>query len=306
MIKNKKNIFLLETILNILSIVVIVVIQDVFSNDTQLKHFLLIDWSVVVVYLSIKIYFYNINNIKKEEAIQENLRQGNYARKTLSKIQNLCDYKTEVYKSNSYHMIIEEKEYPYFYCVHQYLYEICRNLREQIADILQVDIKYVDISLIYQYEDENWKWIIGQSSMSDSVNLEKFVQSDESFYNYIISHNNEVPILINDKSNPGRYSYDCHRRDRLYDEQGSIYGIPITFFNNEKILVNSILMISTYGVNFVNKDAGKKEIKAFKRKLSDEILPYYTSLIQAELGALYMRHNKNKVIHINEKGERFT
>ena len=69
-----------------------------------------------------------------------------------------------------------------------------------------------------------------------------------------------MPVIINDKSNPGKIKYKCHRRDRMFNNKGSVYGIPITFFNNKRKLVESILIISTYGINFVDVKASEYEI----------------------------------------------
>ena len=63
----------------------------------------------------------------------------------------------------------------------------------------------------------------------------------------------------------------------------------LTHFNNEKELINAILIISTYGVRFVPIDENDgKEIDKFKRILIYEVLPYYISLFQSEMGAMYL------------------
>lgn len=70
--------------------------------------------------------------------------------------------------------------------------------------------------------------------------------------------------------------------------------MPITFSNNQEALVEAVLLISTYGVNFIALNSTKEE-NEFRRVLAYEVVPYYVSIIQSELGALYMRHNIDRI-----------
>lgn len=85
--------------------------------------------------------------------------------------------------------------------------------------------------------------------------------------------------------------YRAGRRDRLFKNKGSIMTMLLTYFNNAKPLVEAVLLISTYGVRFVQEENNEsKEIDKFKKVLNYEILPYYVSMLQAEMGAMYLRH----------------
>ena len=282
----------LETLLNLISLIVIVLIQE--KTEEPLRTIFIIEWCVVIILITWRSY-----NLKTElEKEEDKNKRDEYAKKVLSKITQLQDIKVNLYREKTYDYVITENN------PHQYLYDICQSLRCTMADILKTHCDYVDVSFIYKYveQDEIWRWLVGKSSMSDAIDLNKFVKDSDSFYNYIINNPEEMPIIINDKSNPGNIKYKCHRRDRMFNNKGSVYGISITFFNNKRKLVESILIISTYGINFVDLKASEYEINEFKKKLSYEILPYYISLIQVELGALFLRHNKDDIIFtINEQ-----
>ena len=99
--------------------------------------------------------------------------------------------------------------------------------------------------------------------------------------------------FCNDKSKSKIYKWG--RRDNLFGGKGSFYVMPITFSNNQEALVEAVLLISTYGVNFIALNSTKEEENEFRRILAYEVVPYYVSIIQSELGALYMRHNIDRI-----------
>ena len=182
----------------------------------------------------------------------------------------------------------------YFYGVHKYLHEVCENLKFTIAKIIKAENDYVDVSLIYKYYGEKeWKWLAGKSGVSGAVNLNEFINDPKTLYSYILSYKDETPLFCNDKSKSKIYKLG--RRDNLFGGKGSFYAMPITFSNNQEALVEAILLISTYGVNFIALNSTKDEENEFRRILAYEVVPYYVSIIQSELGALYMRHNINRI-----------
>ena len=70
-------------------------------------------------------------------------------------------------------------------------------------------------------------------------------------------------------------------------------ALVLTYYNNERRMVDAVLTISTYGVRFVDVDKNQsKEINKIKKRLVYDVLPYYVSLLQSEMGAMYLRHNK--------------
>lgn len=279
-------IHIMNCIFSVMTCAIVMAIQEFCpEKDYSLKSYLLIAIFVITIGISCVILCLNIKNDKKLQQQEKNERAG----KVLSKITELAKFKSKLYSENTYEINFTKKELPYYYNVHRYLYDVCQNLKSTVADIISTDESYIDVSLIYKYTDEDmWKWIAGKSGMSRAVNLNLFVNDRETLFNYVINNRKEMPIICNDKTKSKHYCSGS--RDRVFDGQGSFYVMPIAFSNNEKGLVDSILMISTYGVNFLPIKAKKKEINNFKRIIAHEIVRYYVEIIQSELGALYVRH----------------
>ena len=69
-------------------------------------------------------------------------------------------------------------------------------------------------------------------------------------------------------------------------------AMPLTYSNNTGGLIDFALVISTYGVRFV--ESGSKEaIKNFREILVCEVLPYYTSHLQVAFGEMYLWNAHN-------------
>lgn len=65
------------------------------------------------------------------------------------------------------------------------------------------------------------------------------------------------------------------------------------------MLVEAVLLLSTYGINFVSTDGDAENVDSFKLTLQHVIVPPFVSLLQTELAALYMRHNWDDVKRVN-------
>ena len=66
-------------------------------------------------------------------------------------------------------------------------------------------------------------------------------------------------------------------------------AMPLTYFNNQDSLIEFVLVISTYGVRFVESN-NKESINELRYTLVHEILSYYISLMQTAFGEMYLRH----------------
>lgn len=282
----------------ILTIPVVLIVQEFdFGLQYELNNYLLA--TIVIMIVCVEGYIqYNEYEAEKEDKDKRKVEKKNEnARTVLSKIIQLVDRKAGNYRENTYDLVITDKEWPYFYGIHSYLHEVCENLRCTVSDIINAEIDYVDVSLIYRYcAEEEWKWLAGKSGISDAVNLNEFVRNPETLYYYILNHKEQAPIFCNDKSKSSIYKLG--RRDNLFEGKGSFYAMPITFSNNKEPLVEAILLISTYGVNFIASSKGKDEENEFRRILAYDVVPYYISVIQSELGALYLRHNLNQIKYL--------
>lgn len=287
--------------LTVISIGGVVFIQEFIPEKRySLKNILLVIMIIVVCVIAglREVQNYKDQKRKIEEKTEE--EKNKLAKAVLTQTSALMDLKADLYKENTYELTILDKEWPYFYSPHNYLHKICENLKETVAQKIGADSSYVDVSLIYSYEKEKeWKWLAGKSGMSSAIDLERFIEDPDTLYNYILNHKEEIPIFRNDKSKSEIYKWG--RRDRLFNGKGSFYAMNITFQNNVEALVEAILLISTYGVNFIPLNSKQEDIDAFGKIMAYEIVPYYISMIQVELGALYMRHVKENVIHIPKR-----
>lgn len=123
-----------------------------------------------------------------------------------------------------------------------------------------------------------WKWIAGKSGTSAVTDLNEFIKNKDTLFNYVLENEDEMPTFCNDKKENKHY---------------------------KKGLVEAVLIISTYGVNFIPVKSNEKERKEFNIILSHEVVPYYVEVIQAELGALYIRHKLKEKLKDKEKQDKF-
>lgn len=296
----KRHKHLFSFLLTTLSVPLVLVIQEWCPESIHtLKNYLIFSLVLAVLFVSGYLEYGEYKTEKEKENERKIEERNKNAKKVLSHIMQLTELKAKYYRDNTYDLVIADKEWPIFYEAHNYLYEVCLELKHTVADIIKQESDYVDVSLIYKYcGEEQWKWLAGKSGLTGSINLNTFVNDSSTLYNYIINNPKEVPAFCNDKTKCEYYKLG--RRDKIFDGKGSFYAIPITFSNNKEALVDAILLISTYGVNFIPTDSGKEKEKEFKRNLAYEVLPYFVSVIQAELGALYIKHNIKEVIHLKK------
>lgn len=140
---------------------------------------------------------------REEDKIQE---RNERAQKILSNITELVKCKSKFYRQNTYKINFVRKEMPYYYNIHAYLYEVCQNLRSTIADIINQDISYVDVSLVYKYCDEKmWKWIAGKSGTSAKNRFEWVYKNKDTLFSYVLENEDEMPTFCNDKKENKHY-----------------------------------------------------------------------------------------------------
>ncbi len=217
-------------------------------------------------------------------------RKNERSRMILSHVNLLFDHKAELIRDSTYRPFEVTNNTPLFYNVHSYIRDVCKNLRDTIAGIIETESEYVDVALIYRHHDStDWKWLSGKSGTSGAKSLNEFVK-EATLFNYVIRE--KQIVFANDKAQCKFYL--PKRRDNFFNNKGSVMAMPLTYFNNKDALIDLVLIISTYGVRFV--ESNKKEpINEFRETLVYEILPYYISLLQTAFGEMYLRHvHRNK------------
>lgn len=288
-IKGKK--YILNMLLFILAFVLPFLSEKYFDN----YNISIVTIGIVVVCLiEIMVTYESYIEARELEQKIENEQNNEIAQNVLSYLNLLHEEKTEMLKERTYlkNNVLNDV---LLYNVHGYMKRICENLRFIISEIIEENIEYIDISFIYKYAEEGqWKWIIGKSGTSDARNLNEIVEDNRTFFHYIINNTEESPVFYNMKEELiVNGNYKIGRRDRLFDNKGSLMALVLTYYNNERRMVDAVLTISTYGVRFVDVDKNQsKEINKIKKRLVYDVLPYYVSLLQSEMGAMYLRHNK--------------
>lgn len=260
--RNRANLFhILNTLLGILTSVAIPLClqfttYETTGNGTEgvktAKNTTAIHLAIIAILLFLALEYFRWQHEKCLARKQKDAARNERAKTVLIQIVQLIDRKADNYRKNTYDLKVVDKEWPYIYGVHNYLHEVCDNLKVTIAKIIHEESSQVDVSLIYRYCSEtNWKWLAGRSGLSDMVNLNEFIKDSATLYYYVLHHKEKAPVFSNNKLKSDIYKLG--RRDNLFGGKGSYYAMPITFCNNQEALVEAILMISTYGVNFLSR-----------------------------------------------------
>lgn len=263
-----------------------------------------IQWGLVVSLIIIDsiwcIYFTIKRN--KETKKRRNLEE---ARKALSSAITINIEKRNYLLQNSYKYQYDYKTNVLLYNVHGYIENICKELKSLTSLITGIQMEFLSVSFIYRYTYENgeWKWITGKNSTAKET-LQQIISDPETLY-YNLIHSAESYIFENDKMVlRSKNKYKLGFKDKNYNGIGSIMSIKMMFMNNNQCLTEGILTISSYGRQFVSSTNDKITVQDFTNLFMWEIIPYFRSLIETELGFLYMRHvnlNKDK-LSVKKKG----
>ncbi len=186
------------------------------------------------------------------------------------------------------------------YNVHDYIADICKNFRDTIAKITHLDRTNMSVTFIYRYiypsannDSRSWKWIVGKEGTMDN-SLNNFTSQKGTLYNYIIEDGDVDIVFCNDKRDlECKRRYRMSKRDDSHNNEGSIFGAKIVFGNNAESFVEGVLIVSSYGKHFINKENSDYSEKELKNLIFEELFPFYQRLLETELGMLYLRHNKH-------------
>lgn len=179
------------------------------------------------------------------------------------------------------------------YNPHEFVEQICSNIKLLISNITEIALSSFSVSFIYQYPENNsnWQWITRKNSTINN-DLNNFIMDDNfhSYFNYVITNNLSSHFENNKENLVKEGHYWISENDKRYSTLGSIASYKMTFMKNETILCVGYLVISTYGTTFVEDDDPGK-IEYFKNLLTNNIIPSYRHLIESELGFMYVRHD---------------
>ena len=252
--------------------------------------FILFTFNVI---FALKFYRKKISDEEKE--IKNKLKCTSYTNAF-----ELSEKKREYIQRHTYSGDYSIPEHMIPYDVHEYISDICKNFRNTISDITSISKEHMAVTFIYHYiyknatdDDKSWRWGVGKESTTRTP-LNEIVKKRNSLYCYLINGDgkeNADSIFCNDKKaleQNGHYYMGV--RDKDHDEKGSVFGVRIIFGNYADSLVESILLVSTYGKQFIEKENKQFDEIKLKNLLLEELFPYYRRSIETELGMLYLKH----------------
>lgn len=255
-------------------------------------------WVIIIGTIAIDFYFSFIT-LKKEEDAQKELFVQKAVRYAYSYAHELMEYKRDTLSHDLEFGKVDLKNNILPYDIHMRIIDICRQFKNAISSITQINSEYVTCTLIYRYssypgasdEDTLWRWAGGRDPL-DKLDLNEFVKEpDTSYYHIINRMTNFVYIPRKDEiCRSATKMYHLGNRDKMYNDKGSAFSIKIAFGNNTSPLVEGILTVSTYGKYFTEEMDLHDADNVFQRMLLDEIFPYYKKLLETEFGMLYLRH----------------
>lgn len=192
-------------------------------------------------------------------------------------------------------------EYRVPYDVHNHIFEICTNFRDTISQITEINREYMNISFIYHYvfdtansNEISWKWAVGKEP-SSKVDLDKYVNRENTLYKYIIYGNEKNKnvhfVFSNSKRDLCREKkYHMSTKDKDHNCVGSVFAAKIVFGNNTTSFIEGILLLSSHGKQFIEKSSSEYSEIELKNILLEKLFPYYQRLLETELGMLYLQH----------------
>lgn len=251
-------------------------------------------YAIFVIADVIGICYFNKKNIKSEKTVWEKTASM-YA---YSEIYEVNETKRNYLMDKSYKDVgfsLPKDKIPYD--VFTYIQEICKSFAGVIAKITDIRKENISVSFVYRYvyensspEDEKWRWVIGRE-LTMNTPLDDYIDNRETVYYQLVS-SNTTALYCNEKklwAENGKYFMSS--RDKRHNKVGSFFAAKVMFSNNANKFTEGIIMVSTYGKRFVEKENAHTSDQ-LKQLIIDNIFPCYQRMLETELGILYFQHEK--------------
>lgn len=287
----KHNLVFKNLIFTVIPATIFIVIDktSIFNNAAKIVLILIsiifITWQVIRISLQeekdkqdlqekLSIY----EKYKISQKILNSIIETEKLKRNLLKVDTLPDYKKDVL----------------LYYPHNYIEQICTNIKLLISNITEINLSSISVSFIYMYPtcNSNWQWITRKNSTINR-DLQEFIvnENSHSYFNYIITNNFSSHFENNKDKLVREGHYWISENDKRFSILGSIASFKMSFIKNETTFCVGYLVISTYGRTFVENKTNQLEINNFNDLLTNNIIPAYRHLIETELGFMYERHN---------------
>lgn len=247
---------------------------------------------ILFILYSIREISLQIKKEKKDEIIEEEKHINEIVSRCYTAAFQLMRKKRNVMQMQTYINEGDFSDNVLPYRVHDYIEYICEKLCDLVSDITSISSEFLTVTFIYKYtevadpNDTDWKWITGKD-ISNSVELNEFITRPDTVY-YQLIHGAPY-VYIQNKATAEKYYQSS--RDKNFNGVGSILGSKINFSNNGTVFVEGVLTISSYGKLFASSESyNSLSGEKFMNVALYNVLPFFQQLIQAELGAMYLRH----------------
>lgn len=252
-------------------------------------------WGIIIVAIGIDFWF-SLKAIKEEMADERELFVQRSIRCAYSYAHELMESKRDTLSHDLEFNKINLKENILPYDIHLRIIDICRQFKNAISSITQINSEYVSCTLIYRYsydsctvDDQQWRWAGGRDPVT-KLELNEFVEKNDTLYYQIIHGTTNFIYVAKKDELSSIQQYHLGNRDRMSNNVGSAFSVKIAFGNNSSPLVEGILTVSTCGKYFIDKMNIENADNVFQRMIIDDIFPYYKKLLELEFGMLYLRH----------------
>ena len=295
----KKKEFIMFTLFPVIIPYIVAIFEKILYRETLIFMYI----TLIVLYVFVAIKFYKKIENGKLKKYSEIISQ-----ETFFNARDICERKRDYIISKTYNNFnwengISEENIPY--SVHDYIAEICKSFCDTISKITNIKKTYMSVTFIYRYVYDatskngktHWKWIVGKEGTT-TIPLNDFASQSDTLYHYLIDekeNGNSNCVFCNSKRDLEKERhYHMSSRDKAHDYIGSVFGSKLVFGNNATQLAEGILIVSTYGEQFIKKEKQDYNEKELKNLILEELYPYYQRLLETELGMLCLRHDKNK------------
>ena len=198
----------------------------------------------VFVIIAIVFVFYQVvalslkeekNNQKLHEDL-DNYKKYQMSQKILNSTIEVEKLKRNLLKAD---ILPDYKKDVLLYNPHEFVEQICSNIKLLISNITEIALSSFSVSFIYQYPENNsnWQWITRKNSTINN-DLNNFIMDDNfhSYFNYVITNNLSSHFENNKENLVKEGHYWISENDKRYSTLGSIASYKMTFMKNETIL----------------------------------------------------------------------
>lgn len=239
---------------------------------------------VIVISAIDLMVIYCISKDEKDE--KQILFRNHAARCAYSHLYELNESKRDFYIENA-----EEKTGKQPYNAIKFIKAISHSFCNVIGEITHIEMENIHTSFIYKMRGASeWKWAT-QKESTFAMSSEEFLKKEDTVFYQLINRDKEGKanafIFYNDKVEMAKAGkYHIGTRDSMHNNIGSIMGFKFGFRTNDEVLVEGILIITSYGRRFV-KDNNEEDVRELQKLISDDLFPCYQRLLEIEMGLLY-------------------